>query len=209
MKEAVRLFEGTRGLERLALEEGRRFPSAFVEWLEALQNENQMEEMVRAARLGLETVPETLQIRATIADYLKAAARRLKRPDLILLSLQEALYADPSLARLLDLLEQAQDAKQKDEFLREARTGGEIPSAPDLAQSFASRTLVVCCHILRADYAAVASLVASSKPLGWSYSDNPNALAKGYGHVRNADDADDADAQGGAPQPTKPSTGFS
>lgn len=35
----------------------------------------------------------------------------------------------------------------------------------------------MCCHILRGDYARVASLLASSKPLGWSYSDNLNALA--------------------------------
>lgn len=52
VKEGVRLFEGTKGLEALAIKDGRRFPGSFVEWLETLQKEKGYKEMIRAATLG-------------------------------------------------------------------------------------------------------------------------------------------------------------
>jgi tetratricopeptide (TPR) repeat protein len=76
VKEAVRLFEGVKGLEALALEKGHQFPGAFVEWLEALKNDKNYREMIRVARLGLEKLSDRLVIRARIADYLHEAAKK-------------------------------------------------------------------------------------------------------------------------------------
>lgn len=100
LKEAVRLFEGIKGLETLALERGHQFPGAFVEWLDALRNDNNYTEMIRVAKLGLETLSDRLTIRARIADYLYEAANHLDQKDLVEESLKEALYASPSLSRL-------------------------------------------------------------------------------------------------------------
>jgi len=110
LKEAVRLFEGTKGLETLALEKGHQFPGAYVEWLEALKKDRNYPEMIRVARLGLEKLSDRLTIRAGIADYLFEAATHLDQKDLIEESLKEAVYASLSLSRLLNLLDHAKNA---------------------------------------------------------------------------------------------------
>ncbi len=77
LKEAVRLFGGIKGIETLALENGYRFPGAYIEWLEALKKGKDHQEIIRVAKLGLKTLSDRLAIRAQIADYLFEAAHRL------------------------------------------------------------------------------------------------------------------------------------
>ncbi len=119
LKEAVRLFEGVKGLETLALEKGHQFPGAFIEWLEALKMGKDYPEMIRVARLGLEKLSDRLAIRGRIADYLYEAAKQLDQKDLIEESLKEALYASPSVSRLLNLLDHVKTTEQKVEYLKE------------------------------------------------------------------------------------------
>ena len=191
LREAVRLFEGTRGLEMLATQKGHEFPGAFVDWLEALKKEGNNNEVLRAASLGLEKLPETLLIRAKIADYLHYAAVKLKREDLVLMSLIEALYAFPSLSRLLDLLDISENIDQRVDFINEAltrfnaikkrRSGPkdhtfDIHRSPDLSENDVPNILEMCCYLLKGDYAKVASFIKESEPLGWTFVDNPNAL---------------------------------
>ncbi|MFQ6070977.1 MAG: hypothetical protein ACE5LC_10715, partial [Candidatus Aminicenantales bacterium] len=192
LREAVRLFEGTRGIEMLAVRKGHEFPGAFVDWLEALKKDGNNEEMLRAALLGLEKLPETLLIRAKIADYLYEAAVKLQRDDLVLTSLKEALFASPSLSRLLDLLDISKNINQRVDFIDEAltrfhaikkrRTGHkehtfDIHRSPDLIENDVPNTLEMCCYLLKGDYAKMASFIEESEPLGWTFANNPNALA--------------------------------
>jgi len=120
LKEAVRLFEGIKGLETLALEKGHQFPGAYVEWLEALKKDKNYREMIRVSRLGLEKLSDRLVIRARVADYLHEAANQLDQKDLIEESLKEAVYASPSLSRLLNLLDHAETTEQKVDYLNGA-----------------------------------------------------------------------------------------
>jgi len=83
LEEAVRLFEGVKGLEALALEKGHHFPGAFAEWLEALKNDKNYREMIFVARLGREKLSDRLVIRARIADYFHETASQLDQKDLI------------------------------------------------------------------------------------------------------------------------------
>jgi len=191
IKEGVRLFEGTKGLEILATEGGEQFPGSFTEWLEALKKERKYEEMIRAATLGLEKLPENLVIRAGIADYLHEAAGKLKRADMVERSLKEALYASPSLDRLLNFLDSAKNAEMRRGLIDGAldrfhaigkRESSKSPQdffnrSPDHRENYVPGELEMCCHLLKGDYSSVASLVAESEPLGWSYGGNPNALA--------------------------------
>ena len=192
LREAVGLFEGTKGLEMLATRQGHEFPGAFVDWLEALKQHGDNNEVRRAALLGLEKLPETLLIRAKIADYLHEAALKLKRDDLVLMSLKEALFASPSLSRLLDLLDISKDVDQRVDFINEALTRFnaikkrktdpkehifDIHRSPDLCENDVPHILEVCCYLLRGDYAKAALFIEKSEPLGWTFVKNPNALA--------------------------------
>jgi len=191
LKEAVRLFQGVKGLETLAQEKGEQFPGAFVEWLEALKKEENYSEMIRASRIGLERLSERLEIRARIADYLYKAAKQLGKKALVEESLKEALYASPSVFRLLNLVDYAKDIEQKVEYLKgslarceeiKKRTGksdslqANFNQSPDLYESDVPEILEVYCHLLKGDYAKASDLISSSKPLGWSSGGSPNAI---------------------------------
>ena len=189
LKEAVRLFQGAKGLKTLAMEEGEKFPSAFVEWLEALKKEKKYEEMIRAGSLGLERLPDRLLIRAKIADYLHAAALKLNRKDLIDRSLKEALFADPSLERLLDLLDNARNLEERIKILNEAllrfqmvqkKRGGErawdLNRSPDFFEREIPGNLELQLYLLKGDYEKAEAQMEKSKSLGWSSGEDPGAL---------------------------------
>jgi hypothetical protein len=192
LKEAIGLFQGIEGLEALARDHGLEYPGAFVDWLEALKEKKLYEDMVRAAELGLETLPDSLAIRARIADYLYGAARELNQEDLGKLALKEALHSSPSLSRLLNLLDSAESHEQRTTLIDEAMsrfaeiqgrkgrsrtTSWTIGRSPDLDENYVPENLEMYCHLLRGDYSKVFSLMEKSKPLGWSHGKSPNALA--------------------------------
>jgi hypothetical protein len=191
LKEAARLFGGIKGLEILALEKGHQFPGAFVEWLEALKKDRNYPEMIRVAGLGLETLSDRLTIREQIADYLHEAASRLDQEDLVEESLKEALYASPSLSRLLNLLDHAKGIGRKTEFLdgalvrfekikkraeRNASPEMDLNRSPDLHENHVPGNLEIYCYLLQGDYARAGDLLSPSKPLGWSSGDSSNAI---------------------------------
>ncbi|OGP89895.1 MAG: hypothetical protein A2157_07410 [Deltaproteobacteria bacterium RBG_16_47_11] len=191
LKEAIRLFQGVKGLETLALEKGDQFPGVFVEWLETLKKDKDYPEMIRVAKLGLERLSDHLAIRGRVADYLYAAANQLGEKHLIEESLIEALYASPSISRLLNLLDQARNMQQKVEYLNEAlarfekiskRTSkgdsleADFNRSPDLYENQVPENLETYCHLLKGDYANAVGFISSSKPLGWSSGNSPNAI---------------------------------
>ncbi|MEW5900734.1 MAG: hypothetical protein AB1715_04645 [Acidobacteriota bacterium] len=189
LKEAVRLFQGVTGLERLATEDGLKYPSAFIDWLEALKKEHKYEDMIRAALLGLERLPARLQIRSRIADSLREAAVHLKRKDLIDRALREALRAAPCLERLLDALDNSGNREKQKAILDETlalietlqkKKGGsrtwEGDRLPDFWESDVRGDLGLQCHLLKGDYESAAVLLGKSKPLGWSSGEDPGAL---------------------------------
>ncbi len=189
LKEAVSLFQGVAGLERLATEDGQKYPSAFLAWLEALKKERKYGDMIRAASLGLERLPARLQIRSKIADFLREAAVRLKKDDLIDRSLMEALRADPCLERLLDALDNSRNREKRKAILDETlalvemlqkKEGGsrtrECDRLPDFWESDVRGNLGLYCHLLKGDYENAAVLLGKSKPLGWSSGEDPGVL---------------------------------
>jgi hypothetical protein len=191
LKEAVRLFQGVKGLETLALEKGDQFPGAFVEWLEALKKEKDFSEMIRVAKLGLERLSDQLAIRGRIADYLHEAAIELDQEDLVEESLKAALYASPSFFPLLNLLDQAKDQRQKGDFLdcAFARFGKirqrtkksdsiffDSNQSADLRENYVPENFEIYCYLLKGDYARAVASMSLSKALGWSLGNSPNAI---------------------------------
>ena len=196
--EAVSLFQGIAGLEKLATEDGRRYPSAFMAWLEALKKERRYDEMIRAASRGLESLPARLRIRARIADHLREAAVRLKKKEFIDRSLKDALAADPCLERLLDALDNAGNHDERKiildetlaliESLRPKGPGARpwpMERPPDFQEAETSANLEIQCHLLKGDYKKAAGLLEKSKPLGWSSGAEPGALGVPFFLVAN------------------------
>ena len=111
LREAIRLSQGTPGLEELAQAEGKQRPRAYLDWFAALEREGKNREMLAAAQEALQSLPGQLPIRATVADYLCAAARRLNEAGALGAGRWEAFVAKPSLVRLLDLWDAAPPGK--------------------------------------------------------------------------------------------------
>jgi len=106
-------------------------------------------------------------------------------------SLTEALYASPSLGRLLNLLDYGSHQPHRQELISEALARFEAIKARrdsadvslvdlirswDLRENSVPEGLEIYRYLLMGDYARVASLMADSTPLGWSYGQNPNAI---------------------------------
>ena len=192
LKEAVRLFEGIKGLKELAIEKGHQYPGSFVDWLDSLKKEKNYKEMIRVASMGLEKLSDRLAIRARIADYLYEAAKQLKEEKLIEKSLKEALYASPSLSRLFNLLDHSKSLGQRIEFLngaltrfeqikkrknKSARPSWDFKMSSDLLENYLPKNLEMYGYLLKGDYSKVVSLMSPSVSLGWSSGDIPNAFA--------------------------------
>ncbi|RLC56681.1 MAG: hypothetical protein DRI80_15935, partial [Chloroflexota bacterium] len=190
LREAVRLAQGTPGLEALARAEGKTRPRAYLDWFTALEEEGKHQEVLAAAQEALQALPARLPIRAAIADHLCAAAARLNEPEALRLGRWEAFVAKPTLSRMLDLWDVAVDAAERTalmqravEYIRDylahppARRDGMMRGDDGLERPawIGQSTLAHAC-LLAGDWDAAHHLAAQGKVLGWSSRESHQGL---------------------------------
>ncbi len=122
LREAIRLLEGTKGLEAFARQEGKAHPRAYLDWLAALKAQGKPAQVVAAARESLRTLPADRPIRAAVADHLCEAAGTLGDSRTVQEGRWEAFRARPSLGRLLDLREATPELKRRARMRRPIAT---------------------------------------------------------------------------------------
>ena len=111
LREAVRLLEGTKGLEAFARKEGKRHPHAYLDWLDALQSEGKPAEVVaagarpsgRCRRIGRSVPPSrtssaTRPDRSTILKPFRKAGGRHSPPGRPSAACSTSGRRDPSLS---------------------------------------------------------------------------------------------------------------
>jgi hypothetical protein len=190
LREAVRLAQGTPGLEALARAEGQTRPRAYLDWLTALEQEGRYREVLAAAQEALQALPARLPIRAAVADHLYTAAVRLNEAPAQRLGRWEAFAAKPTLPRLLDLWEAAAGEEERTVLMQRALQHAQDysahpPGRPDEAlwigddlERPAWVTSPVLAHVclLAGDWDAAHHLAAQGKALGWSSSESAQGL---------------------------------
>jgi hypothetical protein len=191
LREAVRLAQGTAGLEALARAKGQTRPRAYLDWFTALEEEGQHQEVLAAAQEALQALPVRLPIRAAIADHLCAAAARLNEAGALRLGRWEAFVAKPTLKRLLDLWDVAVDTAERTALMQQAaehirdylayppaRRDGMMMRGDDGLESPAWIGPSVLAHacLLAGDWDAAHHLAAQGKVLGWSSSESHKGL---------------------------------
>jgi hypothetical protein len=182
LREAVRLSQGTRGLEDLARAEGQARPRAYLDWFTALEQEGKYQEVLAAAREALETLAAGLPIRAAVADHLCTAAARLDETEALHAGRWEAFLAKPTLPRLLDLWDvgiagegrrelMQQAAQHVCDYLAHSRnrfatmwSGKENVESP----AWIGPEVLAHSYLLAGDFNAAHQLAAGQKVLGWS-----------------------------------------
>jgi hypothetical protein len=190
LREAVRLAQGTPGLEALARTEGQTRPRAYLDWFAALEQEGKHREVLAASQKALQVLKPQLPIRASIADHLCAAAARLDDPAALKQGRWEAFAAKPVLPRMLDLWDVAQDEAERMGLMQRAvehiRDYPDHPSTrrdemmrgtDDLEQptGISPSALAHAC-LLAGDWDAAHHLAAGEKALGWSGSTSHQGL---------------------------------
>ncbi len=190
LREAIRLAQGTRGLEELARAEGTKRPRAFLDWLAALQAEQKPREVLTTAEFALQTLPAQLPIRAAIADYLCAAAATCDEQVLLREGRWEAFTAKPSLVRLLDLSEPEADRAARTQLLRQAaQYAKEYLAQPPRHEemvlgerdglesaAWVERSLLAHAYLLSQQWNQAQALASQEQVLGWSNSNSAQGL---------------------------------
>nr|MDO8082666.1 hypothetical protein [Candidatus Freyarchaeota archaeon] len=187
--EAAMLSGGTSAIEKLAREESKRYPRAYVKWIEALEREGNYHSMFEAAKEGLENVPRDYAVRGEIAEGLVRAAEHLNDVEAQLLGWREAFYSNPSLSRLLSLLSVAE---QRDRYREEIDTAitrvvsllrgkkkyqdYSFAEDSEKQESTASESLLTPAYLLAGQIEDALNLCKSKGALGWSYGENPKGL---------------------------------
>jgi hypothetical protein len=188
LREAVRLAQGTAGLESLARTEGVQRPRAYLDWCAALAAEGQQHAVLAAAHEALRTLPSPLPIRAAVADYLCTAATYVHDTAALCLGRWEAFVAKPTLARLLDVWEVtpagAERTRQMSQAAQHIQDTLANPSAQvtsvwtdDIERPvWPDKTVLAHAYLLAGDWDAAYRLAAPEQVLGWSSSHNTQGL---------------------------------
>lgn len=192
LREAIRLAQGTQGLEQLARAEGKKRPRAYLDWFAALESEGKHHQVLSAAQEALQVLPDKLPIRAAIADHLCAAAVKLNDSQALRAGRWEAFIAKPTLERLLDVWDSApkgeaqtrlmqQAAQHVKEYLahppRSQEALDKMWSGDDLEMpAWIDASVLAHAYLLAEDWDAAHQLAAHEQVLGWSGSDNPQGL---------------------------------
>lgn len=195
LREAIRLSQGTQGLEELARAEGKDRPRAYLDWFAALEQASQHRETLAAAQEALRTLAPQLPIRAAIADYLCAAASRLNETEALLAGRWEAFVAKPVLPRLLDVWEAAPTEQERTRRMQQAAQHVADylahPPRPEGMEAWGheddlerpaliDRSVLAHAHLLAEDWNSAHQLAAQEKVLGWSYSSNAQGLVVAF-----------------------------
>jgi hypothetical protein len=188
LREAVRLSQGTAGLETLARTEGVQRPRAYLDWCAALAAEGKQRAVLNAAHEALRTLPRPLPIRAAVADYLCTAATHLHDTVALRLGRWEAFVAKPTLARLLDVWEvtpagtararqMSQAAQHVQDTLANPPGEGTYVWADAIERPvWPDKTVLAHAYLLAGDWDAAYRLAVPEQVLGWSSSHNTQGL---------------------------------
>jgi hypothetical protein len=188
LREAVRLSQGTAGLETLARTEGVQRPRAYLDWCAALAAEGKQRAVLNAAHEALRTLPRALPIRAAVADSLCTAAMHLHDTANLRVGRWEAFVAKPTLARLLDVWEvtpvgavrnrqMSQAAQHVQDILANPPADGTSMWADALERPvWPDKTVLAHAYLLAGDWDAAYRLAVPEQVLGWSSSHNTQGL---------------------------------
>jgi soluble cytochrome b562 len=190
LREAIRLEDGTAGLRKLALSQGKERPRAFLDWMKALMNEGKYSDVVEAAQQVRTVVKPDMPIRAAIADCLLEAAEKLNDKELAFNAVWEAFYAKPGIDRLLDVWNSTTDDDQRVELMQRASERIEkylAQKRPDFwyyqpdeddAEIYVhvSKSTLAHAYLLSRDWESAQEMSRKEKVLGWSSSNNPQGL---------------------------------
>ncbi|MBF0245971.1 MAG: hypothetical protein HQL31_11990 [Planctomycetes bacterium] len=187
LREAIGLRDGTAGLEKLAKQEGKLRPRAYVDWVAEFEKAKDFSAILNAGKTALMNLGDT-PLRSEVADIMFRAAAAVKDAKQMKECRWEAFCAAPDLGRLMDLWEVQRTTKDKIAAMDKARKfvdhgkkktdddstpaclNGESPCSPD-------RDVWVHSALLSGDWKSVWARAEKLNALGWSSSSHEQGMA--------------------------------
>ena len=189
LREAVRLSGGTEALEKLAREQGKKHPLAYVDWLAAVNEEGRSRDAATGAQEALDVLPDDLPVRAAVADELCTAAQRLNDHALMREAHWQAFAAKPELRRLTDLAVAVDSHAERKKVMRRAAEhvekrltsaarqpasfSHEFDTDPREQPAWASKSVLAHAWLLAGKWDRARKLAKKEPVLGWS---NPETV---------------------------------
>ena len=198
LREALFLKGGIPAISELARQQADKYPRAFIDWIQALEDEDKTDAIIDVAREGLKTIPKDYSIRAEVAEVISSLGERLNDRDLMLEGYQESFYSNPSSKYLTDLYSTAIDCKcfetVRDQVEQRAweldkQNKGLVTSYyhSDLNRSHLTEGLLYRILILGGRYVKMFELCKRKGSLGWSGGNNPKPYFINYTMVLLSD----------------------
>ncbi|NLI92578.1 MAG: hypothetical protein GX434_10360 [Peptococcaceae bacterium] len=103
LREAVFLKGGLSAISEFARQYADKYPEAYIDWIAALEMEDDTDPVIQVAREGLSRIPQDYTVRAEVAETISRIGEKLNDNKLKLEGYRESFYSNPSLGYLLDL----------------------------------------------------------------------------------------------------------
>ena len=187
LREAILIQGGIPAISEFARQNADKHPKAYIDWIAAIETEEDTESVIRVAREGMSRIPRDYTIRAKVAETISRTGEKLNDNELKLEGYEECFYSDPSIGYLLDLYVTAIDCDRFEEVrgkteqrIMELRGKSGIPASNyhnrEQNESSVSEGVLINALLLGGRYEKVFEMCKGNGPLGWSSSENPKPL---------------------------------
>jgi|GEM_PF-599154 len=187
LREAVLIKGGIPAIAEFARQYAHKYPRAYIDWIAALETEEDTELIIQVAREGLSRIPRDYTVRAEVAENISRMGERLNDNALKLEGYGESFYSNPSMGYLLDLYNTALECgrfeevrDQAEQRIMELRVKSGTPVSNyyggELNMSSVSKGVLYNALLLGGRYEKVFEACKGNGPLGWSSSDNPRPV---------------------------------
>lgn len=184
LREAVVLKGGVSAISVLARQHAEKYPTAYLDWIKALGEEDKADAVIDVAREGLMAIPKDYTVRAEIAEVISRRGEELNDNDLKLEGYRESFHSNPSIGYLLDLYVnaiecdclvpiQAQAEKRLWELHEQDRGTTYSYHHTELSRAHLSAGLLYRALVLGGRYVGLFELCKGKGSLGWSSGKNP------------------------------------
>jgi len=187
LREAVFLKGGIPAISEFARKYADKYPKAYLDWIAALEREDDTDSIIQIGREGLSRIPRDYTVRAEVAEIISRIGEKLNDNKLKLEGYRECFYSNPSIEYLLDLyitaiecdcFEEIRD--EAEQRIMELRGKSRVPLNGYYNRgqnsSFVSEGVLFNALLLGGRYEKVFEMCKGKGPLGWSSSENPKPV---------------------------------
>ncbi len=190
LREAVFIKGGIPAISEFARENPDKHPKAYIDWINALEQGNDTDSILKVAREGLSKIPRDHIVRAEVGEVISKIGETLNDNDLKLEGYKESFYSNPSVDYVIDLYITAINCDCFEEIRDEVEQRiNELKGKEDQRKygdtqyeysSHLSKEVLINSMLLGGRYEKVFEMCEGEESLGWSSSYHPKPILSNF-----------------------------